>query len=74
MARWLVWIVVCGCYDPQPPAGAPCGTGGACPSNQTCDRGDTGEPNEALPCAASKPDGLWGDRGCDEIYAVACEK
>ena len=34
--RLLAFVIAAGCYSPTPPAGAPCGLGGECPTGLTC--------------------------------------
>src|SRR5690242_19995538 len=34
--RWLVVVVLAGCYAPVAPDGAPCAEGQRCPSGQAC--------------------------------------
>jgi hypothetical protein len=37
--RACVWLLLVGCYQPSPPANAPCAPNGACPSGQSCESG-----------------------------------
>jgi hypothetical protein len=65
-------VVVCGCYAPQPPAGAPCNEQDPCPSAQTCiaghcSYGGGGAIDAPLVNDAFQPDGPPGDVDADGI-------
>lgn len=53
--RSLVILVIAGCYQPSPPANAPCGPGNACPTGQMCIAGvcRTEVPEDDAPVAPS---------------------
>lgn len=65
--RVVMLVFVAGCYDPQPPTGAPCGPGGSCPAPLVCDPAtdrcerDISAPADAPPVDARAPDAAPSD-------------
>jgi hypothetical protein len=50
VVRWLLVLVIAGCYQPAPQAGTPCSALGDCPTPLHCERGVcVAEPSDAMP-------------------------
>lgn len=74
MRAWLVVACLAGCYGPTPPAGAQCGSDGACPTGLVCSPATgtcehTAVTADAAPdvSVADAPDAGPGDRDGDGI-------
>ena len=48
MRSWLAVLLVASCYQPAPPANAPCGPGGECPSGLVCAGGRCAVPGTVV--------------------------
>lgn len=68
--RWVVGVVLAGCYSPSPKEGAPCSVTSECPAPLVCEIGVCGRGGHGGPPDADMPDGEALDDGAPADAAL----